>query len=102
MDTLYIGSKFEIGNIGYKDKSELDEPYVVLYSPSSKNTYEAVVEDNGDNTFHAYITQEVSLTILPGVYSLEIYSDDTMEDILLHRDDYARAIRVAASEIEQS
>jgi hypothetical protein len=102
MDVLYIGSKYDIGNIGYKDKSELDKPYVVLYSPSSKKTYEAVVEDNGDNTYHAYISQEVSKTIMPGVYALEVYSDNTMAEMLLHDADYVKAIRVAASEISET
>lgn len=102
METLYIGSKFDIGNIGYKDESELDEPFVVLYSTSSKKTYEAVVEDNEDNTYHAYISQEVSKTIIPGVYVLEVYSDSTMEEMLLHEANYVKAIRVAASEISET
>lgn len=100
METLYIGAKFEIGNIRYSDKSQLAEPYVVLYNSASKKIFVATLEDNGDNSYYAYIAPEESINVLPGVYALEIYTDSSKEEILKHVDDYVRAVKAASSETQ--
>ena len=98
MDTLYIGSKYEIGKIRFADGSAFeDTPYVVLYSTSSKKYYVADVTAGEDNSYEAVISAATSSTMQPGVYALEIYADDSMEDILKRENESVKAVKAAAS-----
>lgn len=108
MDYLFIGSKYDIGNIRYKDGSAFSgAPCVVLYNASSKKYYEATVtEVTGENSYSAVIPAVLSATIISGVYSLEIYTDSTRAEIIYYEKDYVKAIKAASSPdaetIEQS
>lgn len=98
MDILYIGSKYDIGKIRFADGSAFeDTPYVVLYSTSSKKYYVADVTAGEDNSYEAVISAATSATMQPGVYALEIYADDSMEDILKRENENVKAVKAAAS-----
>ena len=98
MEFIPIGSVYSRG-IRHDDGSAFDPlPSVVLYNLSTRRYYIAEVtareEDSGcDFTFSA----EVTSAMLPGVYNLEIYEDDSRENLLKRIVDYARAGKIAVS-----
>ena len=100
MEVKYIGTAY-IDYIAYDDGSAFaTTPCVVLYSKSTKRYYKAAVEQSvsGDNTeFQFTFSASQTDTILPGVYSLEIYDNDDMENMLLRRDNYIRYEYAATS-----
>lgn len=99
MDFLYIGAKYDVGKIGFDDGSAFTStPCVALYNPSSKRYYIAdEVSADTNNTYNVSISATLSATFVPGVYSLEIYTDSEMTDIIYHEKDFVKAVKAAAS-----
>jgi len=102
MATIYIGSDFN--ELQLKEKGGFaftDEPYVVLFYKQTKKYY--VADDLTEITggYDVNFTANVTSKMVPGTYTLEVYTDSTMANMLYRKEAYATAVTVAASPEQQ-
>jgi len=102
MATIYIGSDFndlrllEKGGFAFTD-----EPYVVLFYKQSKKYFAADDLQEITGGYDVNFTADVTSRMVPGTYTLEVYTDNTMQNMLYRKEAYATAVIVAASPEQQ-
>lgn len=99
METIYIGSDFKQLRLRTDGVTLTEAPYVVLFNKQKQVYYAAdsVVKD-GDE-YNVDWLAATTYEMIAGIYTLEVYTDSSRTEILLHKEQYAKAITVAASPI---
>lgn len=98
METLYIGAEYSRGFKHDDGSSFGSTPCVVLYSIPTKKYYVAEVSQRqGQNAYDFTFRTNTTALMLPGVYTLEIYTDERKEEMIKRIQDYVRAVRSASS-----
>lgn len=101
MELIYQGTKYA-DSVHYQDGEVFDEaPYIVLFNQSLKvyfgvqstPTQGATAGTSYDFEFTPGITESMP----PGVYHLEIYANDDMEEMLQRNDCHAEVKKSASS-----
>jgi len=100
MATIYIGSDFK--EVRLKEKngfSFVGTPHVVLFNKQNKKYFVAdnVSPLSGGGGYDVDFTAEVTSRMIPGTYTLEVYTDSTKANLLHRKEAYATAVIVAAS-----
>lgn len=95
---LYIGTEFSSIGLTIDKGATLDSiPCVVLYNSAKKQSVTAdTVEDNGNGTYGVLFLAETTKAMLAGVYTIEVYKDNT-KTIMLHRDTETCVIAIEVS-----
>lgn len=95
---LYIGTEFSSIELTIDKGVTLDSiPCVVLYNSAKKQSIVAdTVVDNGNGTYGVLFSSETTKAMLAGVYTIEVYKDDT-KTIMLHRDTETCVIAIEVS-----
>lgn len=97
---LYIGTNFSAIELKAEGNFAFTEtPCVLLYNKAKKMYYEA---DNvvlgADGVCSVTFSVDITKTMIPGVYTLEVYKNSEKIDILLHDTNHSIiATEVAAS-----
>lgn len=95
MEIIGIGTKYS-GTV-----KGVTNPKVYLYNNTSKKYYAAQIGTPEDNVYPFTYTPEMTQSMLPGNYTLEIYNSD--EDVLIGRVlDFAKAIIISKSSSQGS
>ena len=103
MEILYKGTNYTREILNSDNSAFEDAPYIVLHQRASKDFLAAATEDVVDIssgakkvyqfTFSAALTHDM----VAGVYDIEVYADDSMEEILYYQEDYCKAVETASS-----
>lgn len=95
---LYIGTEFSSIELTIDKGATLDSiPCVVLYNSAKKQSVESdSVIDNGNGTYGVLFLAEKTKAMLAGVYTIEVYKDNT-KTIMLHRDIETSVIAIEVS-----
>ena len=95
--TIYIGSDFDELRVRPKGFTFSRAPYVVLFNKQKRMYYEADLLQPNGTAYDVTWTSEVTSEMIPGIYALEVYADDSKTKLLKYQEVYAQAITVAAS-----
>ena len=70
------------------------KPCVVLHSVEHGHffTADTVTPNKDGKSYDAVFSGQTTVDMKPAVYSLEVYSDNTMSAMLYYQDDYAEAV----------
>lgn len=95
---LYIGTEFSSIELTLDKGATLDSiPCVVLYNSAKKQSVDSdSVDDNGNGTYGVLFLPETTKAMLAGVYTIEVYKDNT-KTIMLHRDTETSVIAIEVS-----
>lgn len=74
-------------------------PCVVLHSVEQGKYFvaDSVTLNRDGKSYDAVLAGQTTVDMQPAVYSLEVYSDDTMSAMLYYQDDYAEAVVAATT-----
>lgn len=101
MELIYQGTKYT-DNVRYRDGDVFGEaPYIVLFNQSLKvyfGVQSTPTQGAAAGTSYEFeFTSEITELMPPGVYHLEIYANDDMEEMLQRNDCHAEIKKSASS-----